>query len=81
MGKERRGYIILVLISMILSGAVLLFGVIQQDRNDHKFCDMFNTIINSSPAPKPADPKKDPSRARSYNIYVKFVTLDKSLGC
>lgn len=81
MGKERRGYIVLVLISMILSGAVLLFGVVQERNNEHKFCDVFDTLISSSPRPTPANPKTDPSRARSYEIYVKFVALDKSLGC
>jgi hypothetical protein len=81
MGKERRGYVVLAMMSVCLSLFVLLFGAIQENRNNHRFCDVFNTLISSSPAPQPADPKKDPSRARSYDIYIKFVALDKSLGC
>jgi hypothetical protein len=79
--KERRGYIILVLISVFLSGIVVVYGTIQQDANDHKFCDLFNTLVVAKPIPKPANPKTDPSRARSYDIYVKFRALDRSLGC
>ena len=80
MNKERRGYVVLALISIVLSAAVLLLGVQLQKENDHKFCDVFDTLISGTP-PKPADPKTDPSRARSYELYVKLVHLDKSLGC
>ena len=80
MGRERRAYVVLAIISMMLSGLVLLYGINQQKANDHKFCDVFGTLISGT-APLPANPKTDPSRARTYKLYVKFVALDRSLGC
>lgn len=77
---SRRPYIVLAVISVVLSVAVLLLGVQEQHSNNHKFCDVFNALI-STQVPRPADPKKDPSRERSYEIYVKFVVLDRALGC
>jgi hypothetical protein len=66
--------------SILLSLGVLLFGVNQVNTNNHKFCDLFNALL-TTPVPKPADPKKDPSRERSYELYIKFQTLDRALGC
>jgi hypothetical protein len=80
MGKERRGYVILALMSILLSLAVLLLGSRQISDNNHRFCDLFNALL-TPPVPKPANPAKDPSRERSYVLYIKFQTLDKSLGC
>ena len=80
MKKERRGYVVLVLISVFLSLMVLLYGAKVENNNEHKFCDLFGALL-STPAPKPADPQKDPSRARSYKLYLKFKALDHNLGC
>jgi len=80
MKKERRSYIVLASMSILLSMFVLLFGAYQTNANNHRFCDLFNALI-TQPVPKPADPHKDPSRARSYDLYVKFVKLDHNLGC
>lgn len=80
MTKERRAYLVLVFISIILSLSVLLLGAKQQRESDHQFCDVFNALV-ATPVHKPADPKKDPTRERSYEIYVKFVKLDRNLGC
>ena len=80
MVHERRGYIVLALISIALSLTVLLLGVHHTTSSNHKFCDLFNTML-ASPTPKPADTKTDPSRARSYKLYLKLKVLDRSLGC
>jgi len=78
--KERRAYIVLVAISIFLSMAVFVLGHQAIHDSNHKFCDLFNALL-VHPAPKPADPKKDPSRERSYLIYQKFKLLDHNLGC
>lgn len=78
--KERYSYVILVLISVLLSGGAVIFGIVHDAANQRKFCDVVSSIA-TKPIQKPADPKKDPSRERSYTIYMKFVHLDHSLGC
>lgn len=78
--KERKAYIILVLISVGLSLAVAVFGLRAIKANDQKFCDVINATISTA-VPKPADPLKDPSRERLYEFYLKFRTLDERLGC
>jgi hypothetical protein len=80
MKPERRGYVVLVLISVFLSLTVLLYTAKQQRDSNHQFCDVFNALVQT-PVHKPADPKADPSRERSYEIYLKFVKLDRNLGC
>lgn len=78
--KERRGYVVLVAISVFLSLCAALYGAHVSDVNEHKFCDIINASI-SVPAQKPTDPKKDPSREARYQYYLKFVRLDHELGC
>ena len=78
--RERRAYIILVLISVVLSVLSILYSVRLVNGSNHQWCDIVNTII-VTPVPKPADPKAHPSREQAYVYYQKFVALDKSLGC
>ena len=78
--KERYSYVVLVTISILLSAAAVFIGAVHDNDNQRKFCDLV-TSIASEPAPKPADPTKDPSRARSYILFQKVEKLDKSLGC
>lgn len=80
MVRERYSFIILVLISVILSGSALMISIKQNRDSDRKWCQVVDSLI-ITPAIKPADPKKDPSRERSYEIYIKLVNLDKALGC
>jgi hypothetical protein len=80
MKKERRGYVVLVLLSVFLSVATYAAGVRKQTTDEHKFCDIV-TFSLSVPAPKPADPKAHPSRQRAYEGYQKVVRLGQSLGC
>lgn len=77
--KERRGYIVLVAISVFLSLCAALYGAHVSDVNEHKFCDIINATVSIPVAP--ADPHKDPSRYRAYVYYLKFKRLDASLGC
>jgi hypothetical protein len=78
--KERRGYVVLVLISTFLSIATYIAGVYSVNGDEKKFCDLINSLV-AIPAQKPTDPSADPSRERSYIIYQKFEKLDHSLGC
>lgn len=78
--RERRAYILLVLISVVLSALSILYSVRLVNGNNRQWCDIINTII-ATPIQKPADPKAHTSRQRSYEYYQKFVKLDKSLGC
>jgi hypothetical protein len=78
--SERRGYIVLVLISLLLSVLSYAGGVHRADQDGKKFCDIINTSI-AVPVVKPANPKKDPSREARYQYYLKFKALDERLGC
>lgn len=78
--KSKYSFVILVLMCFVLAGFSIVVTTTQEARNEHKFCDVFGALI-AVPAQKPADPKADPSRERSYILYEKFVRLDKSLGC
>jgi hypothetical protein len=86
---ERRGYIFLTLVNILMSVGAVLVALHQIDVdhrdslhqifvNNQKFCQ----VLEITPAaPKPADPKANPSRERSYEAYLKVVRLRESLGC
>jgi hypothetical protein len=78
--KERRAYVILVIISVVLSISSFLLSVQVAKTNEKKFCDIINSVV-AVPVPRPSDPQKDPSRERAYIFDVKFKSLDESLGC
>lgn len=89
--RERRSYIVLVSISVMLSVLTFFLALHQtnmnanrleteQAANNRKFCDVINSFIVTK-VPKPADPKANPSRERNWELYIKFVRLDNSLGC
>jgi hypothetical protein len=80
-GKERKGFIILALMSIALSIGVLVFGSVQLANNNHKFCIIFYNITSSKSPPKPQDPKAHPSREQAYEQYQRFLTLGRELGC
>jgi hypothetical protein len=79
-GRERRAYIILVGISVVLSLLSIMYSVRLVNGSNHQWCDIVNTIV-VTPIPKPVDPKTHPSRERAYEYYQKFLKLDHSLGC
>jgi hypothetical protein len=78
--RERRSYIVLVLISVVLSLASIMYSVRLVNGSNHQWCDIVDTII-ITPVQKPADPKAHQSRERAWEYYQKFVKLDISLGC
>jgi hypothetical protein len=78
--KERYSFIVLVIISLLLSAGTFFAGLVHSDDEGRKFCDIVSTIA-TKPIEKPADPVADPSRERSFVIYMKFKHLDRSLGC
>jgi hypothetical protein len=78
--KERRGYIVLVGISILLSVISYIGGVRHADEDGRKFCDVTKAFI-AKPVPQPADPHKNPSREQTYIWYERFLTLNHELGC
>jgi hypothetical protein len=78
--RERKAYIILVLISVVLSMGAYFLAVQAINNTQHKFCDIVNAVT-ADPIPKPSDPISNPSRERSYEFYLKFQVLDSRLGC
>lgn len=79
--KERRAYVVLVCISILLSASVLMFGIYRANQNNHKFCDLFTFALTAQPAPKPPAVGADPKVVRAYEGYIKFRDLTRSLGC
>jgi hypothetical protein len=81
---ERRislySFIVLVLIAALLSGAAVGVTFYEIGVNNHKFCQLIHTATTTV-VPKPADPKANPSRERSYEGYMQAVRLGHSLGC
>jgi hypothetical protein len=75
-------YRVFLLVIMMLLPSALAVGISLYEigQNNHKFCDVIDAAL-SGPAPKPANPVTDPSRARAYTDYVKFVSLGHTLGC
>jgi hypothetical protein len=80
--KERKAYIILVLLSVGLSALACLFTVKQVHDSNHKFCRIINVSITSAgKIQKPEDPKAHPSREKLYENYILVKDLGHSLGC
>lgn len=80
MTRERRAYITLVLLSILLSAGSVAYSGHQRVLNNHKFCEVTDAFV-ATPVPKPANGNANPSRAQAYIWYERFVRLDKSLGC
>jgi len=78
--KERRAYIVLVLISVFLSLAGFFAGIHEIKSNNHKFCQIINAAL-AVPVAKPANPKIHQSRERAYESYIRVVRLGRDLGC
>lgn len=50
-----------------------------QQLSDHRWCSTMDLL--TAKAVPPADPKTDPSRAATYELYVDFVRLKDEFGC
>lgn len=45
-----------------------------------QWCTTLN-LLTRTPVPKPADPKANPSREISYELYADFMNLRQQFGC
>ena len=79
--RERRAYIILVVISILLSTAVFLLGLKEQDRNNHRWCQIITVSLSETKVKKPANPNAHTKQAQLYRNYQLVVDLSHSLGC
>jgi hypothetical protein len=80
MNKARYSFVFLVLLSVISSTLAVVISVQQIANSNHKWCQIVSSLT-AMPVPKPSDPTANPSRERSWEIYVQFVELKRSLGC
>ena len=78
--RERRSYLILVGISVFLSGLVLLWGIKTVHDNNQHFCQFISSEI-TGPVVKPANPAANPSREKIWEATVKLIVLGDSLDC
>jgi hypothetical protein len=82
--RERKAYIILVVMCIFLSVIALFGGIYESDvivkNNNLKFCRLLDSAV-ATPIPKPADPKSNPSRVHAYQGYERALKLDHDLGC
>jgi hypothetical protein len=63
-----------------LAAANLLYTANAVRNSNHAWCGVV-TAITSKPVPRPASPASNPSRATSYEWYLRFVQLGHDLGC
>lgn len=77
---ERKAYVVLVIISFILTLGGVGYGIVRDDIIEQKFCSL---IIASVPVtvPAPINPKANPSREKLYESFILVDTLGHSLGC
>ena len=80
MRDDRYSFLVLVGMSVVLAVFATLMTLYEIGQNNHKFCQIIHTA-SVNPAPKPVNPKANPSRERSYQGYIQFVNLGRSLGC
>ena len=77
---ERYAYVALVALSLLLTGASIVYSAHQTSASNRQWCDTL-TLLTSKPVPRPADPGANPSRAQAYTLYADFVTLRRNFGC
>ena len=70
----------LVLLVAVLAAANLLYTANAVRNSNHAWCGVV-TAITAKSVPKPANPGANPSRATSYEWYLRFVQLGRDLGC
>lgn len=78
--RERKSYIILVLICIFLCGGVLTLTQRNQHRSDQRWCGMLAIEKLYSP-PKPTNPGQNPQEERVWLLHVARLKLFKELGC
>lgn len=78
--SARRAYVVLVLLSVLLSVTSIAFTVVYVRYVEHEFCAVV-TAATATPVQRPADPSANPSREQSWEWYERFVLLGRHLGC
>jgi hypothetical protein len=78
--RERKAYIVLVLISILCSVIAVYVNIVHDNITRHDFCDVVQSITQRSVS-KPANPALNPSRELNYEEYLRFVVLGQRLGC
>jgi hypothetical protein len=78
--RERRAYVVLVLICIFLCGATLAISGKTAHDSDKQMCIMLVVEKQYAPA-KPADPKANPKGERVWQLHVARLKLAEKLGC
>lgn len=78
--KVNRPYVVLVLISMMLSGLVLLVGLREISTNNHKFCQVL-AIHLKDPITKPVGAAPNSQVEREWELKLRRASLARQLGC
>lgn len=80
--KERRAYLVLVFISIVLSMSVYFLGTKNVERNNRVWCTLINTSLSSAGhVTKPANPKANPQKQKQWEDYEIVSNLGHSLSC
>lgn len=77
--RYRRAFVVLVLLSLAVGGASLLFTVHEVQASNHQFC-MVVAPFAQLPVAKPTSPAQK-AVAAQYLWHQRFVQLSRSLGC
>lgn len=68
-------------LSFVLAiGLCFAFTWWQVSSSERHWCQALQTLTQHS-VPKPADPKKNPSREEGYVLYTEFVKIRGEFGC
>lgn len=80
--KERRAYIVLVFISILLSLATYFLGTKNVQKNDRVWCTLIDTSLSSAGHPtKPANTKANSQKLKQWEDYEIVFNLGHSLSC
>jgi hypothetical protein len=78
--QERRGYVVLVGISILLSVLTILFCVHLVDGANQRTCYVLQVAL-LHPVPKPIGVLDTPVNQALYARYLAYVKLDRELRC
>lgn len=90
--KERKAYISLVALSVILSGLSIWFTIKEVNDNNqrwtaaivesnHRWCELIRASLPAQPPLEPKNPKANPKEETFYKNYQIVLRLGEGLGC
>ena len=79
--EERKAYILLALLSVLLSVGTVLFVIKEVNEANHRWCDLIHASIPAKAPVEPADPAANPAAEKKYHNYQLVVNLGRGLGC